>query len=47
MANVTFIPANSWLYVKLRAIDILGRSSPVLSDVIDASPNNAEDNSGV
>lgn len=32
------IPANSVLYIKLRAIDLIGRPSPVLSDSIDATP---------
>jgi hypothetical protein len=33
------IPAGSMLYVKLRAIDLIGRPSPVLSDSIDATPS--------
>lgn len=37
MANTTYIPAGGMVYVKFRAIDILGRPSPVLSDSIDAS----------
>jgi len=32
------IPANSMLYVKVRAIDLIGRSSPVLSGFVDATP---------
>jgi len=32
------IPANSLLYIKLRAIDLIGRPSPVLSGSIDATP---------
>ncbi|MBC8400378.1 MAG: hypothetical protein H8E14_02700 [Candidatus Marinimicrobia bacterium] len=35
------IPANSMLFIKLRAIDIIGRSSPVLSDSIDATPTSS------
>lgn len=35
-ATQTFIPANSLIYIKLRAIDILGRPSPVLAESIDA-----------
>lgn len=37
-ATQTIIPANSIIYIKLRAIDILGRPSPVLSGSIDATP---------
>jgi len=32
------IPADSMLYVKFRAIDLIGRPSPVLSGSIDATP---------
>ncbi|MFQ6614522.1 MAG: fibronectin type III domain-containing protein [Fidelibacterota bacterium] len=32
------IPANSMLYIKLRAIDLIGRPAPILSDSIDATP---------
>lgn len=32
------IPADTMLYVKLRAIDLIGRPSPVLSASIDATP---------
>lgn len=37
-ATQTLIPANSMIYIKLRAIDILGRPSPTLSASIDATP---------
>jgi len=37
IATQTLIPANSMIYIKLRAIDILGRPSPTLSASIDAS----------
>ena len=37
-ATQTLIPANSLIYIKLRAIDILGRPSPVFSSSIDATP---------
>lgn len=35
------LPANSMLFIKLKAIDIIGRSSPVLSDSIDATSESA------
>jgi len=47
MANVTFIPANTMLYVKLRAIDILGRPSPVLQDSINIAQDDVEGDSNV
>lgn len=37
-ATQTIIPSNTMTYIKLRAIDILGRPSPVLSGSIDAAP---------
>ena len=38
IATQTFIPANSLIYIKLRAVDIMGRPSQVLSISIDATP---------
>ncbi len=33
------IPANSMIHIKLRAIDLIGRPSPTLSDSVDAAPS--------
>lgn len=41
------IPAESMLYVKLRAIDLIGRPSPVLSDSIDVTPTTTTTDSPV
>ena len=38
IATQTFIPANTIVYIKLRAVDIMGRPSSVLSISIDATP---------
>lgn len=40
------IPADTLVYIKLRAIDLIGRPSPVLSDSIDATPSTTTTSSG-
>jgi len=41
------IPANSMLFIKLRAIDLIGRPSPVLSGSIDATPTTSSSDTTV
>jgi len=41
LGTTCFIPADSMLYIKIRAIDLLGRPSPVLFTSIDATPTTA------